>query len=82
MFSIKLAKFLSKGKTTVSLKINFLKFRLRAIIARGEEKRGAPGPQPPASNMKILVSKGLDKILVSQGLAIILVGKGLANKFW
>jgi len=55
---------------------------LRAIIARGEEKRGAPGPQPPASNMKILVSKGLDKILVSQGLAIILVGKGLANKFW
>ncbi|XP_023321440.1 venom allergen 3 [Eurytemora carolleeae] len=28
--------------------------RLRAIIARGEEKRGAPGPQPPASNMKIL----------------------------
>ena len=57
----------------VSLKINLINFRLRAIIARGEEKRGAPGPQPPASNMKILVSKGLDNILVSKGLDNILV---------
>jgi len=26
----------------------------RAKVAKGEEKRGAPGPQPPASNMKAL----------------------------
>ena len=28
----------------------------RAKIARGEERRGSPGPQPPAANMKIMVS--------------------------
>ncbi|CAL4105626.1 unnamed protein product, partial [Meganyctiphanes norvegica] len=27
---------------------------LRSKIARGEEKRGRPGPQPPAANMKEL----------------------------
>lgn len=27
----------------------------RAKIARGEERRGSPGPQPPAANMKIMV---------------------------
>ena len=30
--------------------------RYRAKIARGEERRGSPGPQPPAANMKIMVS--------------------------
>ena len=30
--------------------------RFRAKIARGEERRGSPGPQPPAANMKIMVS--------------------------
>lgn len=28
--------------------------RYRAQVARGEEKRGRPGPQPPAANMKLL----------------------------
>lgn len=28
--------------------------RFRAKLARGEEKRGAPGPQPPASDMQIM----------------------------
>ncbi len=31
--------------------------RLRAKLARGEEKRGVPGPQPPAANMRAMVSK-------------------------
>lgn len=29
--------------------------RYRAKIARGEERRGSPGPQPPAANMKMMV---------------------------
>ena len=29
---------------------------LRSLVASGGEQRGAPGPQPPASNMQILVS--------------------------
>jgi len=28
--------------------------RLRAKLARGEEKRGVPGPQPPAANMRAM----------------------------
>ena len=31
----------------------------RAIIANGREKRGDPGPQPPAANMMELVNKNL-----------------------
>ena len=31
-------------------------FRFRAKIARGEERRGRPGPQPGATNMKEMVS--------------------------
>ena len=30
--------------------------RFRARLARGEEDRGSPGPQPPASNMREMVS--------------------------
>lgn len=30
--------------------------QLRAQVARGEESRGAPGPQPSAANMRTLVS--------------------------
>jgi len=29
--------------------------RYRSLIARGEEKRGKPGPQPPAANMKQMI---------------------------
>ena len=30
--------------------------RLRAKLARGEERRGRPGPQPPAANMRQMVT--------------------------
>ena len=30
---------------------------LRARIASGRERRGRPGPQPPAANMKQMVSR-------------------------
>ena len=33
--------------------------RLRAQLARGEERRGRPGPQPPAANMREMVSSRL-----------------------
>ena len=31
--------------------------KLRARIASGRERRGRPGPQPPAANMKQMVSR-------------------------
>lgn len=33
--------------------------QLRSNVARGEETRGAPGPQPPGANIKTLVSASL-----------------------
>ena len=32
--------------------------RYRSLIARGEERRGKPGPQPGAADMKQMVSRG------------------------
>ena len=31
--------------------------QFRALLARGGERRGRPGPQPPAANMKEMVSR-------------------------
>ena len=48
---------LSRGVTEAEMKtILEVHNRYRAKIARGEERRGSPGPQPPAANMKIMVS--------------------------
>ena len=40
--------------------------RLRAKLARGEERRGRPGPQPPAANMRQMVTTILKHENVSQ----------------
>lgn len=37
---------------------------LRRKVAKGEESRGAPGPQPSASNMRKLVSKKIKKMSI------------------
>ena len=48
---------LARGVTEAEMKtILEVHNRYRAKIARGEERRGSPGPQPPAANMKIMVS--------------------------
>ena len=36
--------------------------RYRARVARGEETRGSPGPQPSGSNIREMVSAGLARI--------------------
>jgi len=41
----------TKQEMTEILKVHN---RLRAKLARGEEKRGVPGPQPPAANMRAM----------------------------
>jgi hypothetical protein len=33
---------------------------LRSQVAQGKEKRGSPGPQPPAANMREIVSISLN----------------------
>ena len=49
---------LSMLKTLILVILTLLfQTRLRAKLARGEEKRGVPGPQPPAANMRAMVSK-------------------------
>ena len=37
---------------------------LRRQVAQGRESRGSPGPQPPAANMKKMVSSVLNKIIL------------------
>ena len=56
---------LSRGVTPAEIQtILEVHNRYRARIARGEETRGSPGPQPPAANMKIMVSLiGCDHII-------------------
>ena len=36
--------------------------RYRARVARGEETRGSPGPQPAGSNIREMVSGGLARV--------------------
>ena len=38
---------------------------LRDLVASGQERRGTPGPQPPASNMQIMVKLSLIFIAAS-----------------
>jgi hypothetical protein len=37
---------------------------LRRQVAQGRESRGRPGPQPPAANMRKMVSRVLNTIIV------------------
>jgi len=47
---------IARGVTAAEIKaILDVHNRYRAKIARGEERRGSPGAQPPAANMKIMV---------------------------
>merc|ERR1719154_1031727 len=42
-------------KQLIFISKDFFLFRFRAKIANGQERRGRPGPQPPAANMKEMV---------------------------
>ena len=48
-------RFKIKENINKSLKKELKIFRLRAQVANGEERRGNPGPQPPAANMMEMV---------------------------
>ena len=65
---------ISRGVTEAELKtILEVHNRYRAKIARGEERRGSPGPQPPAANMKIMVSYCCCSCGGGGGVSLILV---------
>ena len=44
--------------------------QLRARLARGEEARGSPGPQPPAADMRKMVAR---KIIVMMMMMVMMM---------
>ena len=52
------SSWMSTTSDLVSYKLIIMSLfiRLRAKLARGEERRGRPGPQPPAANMRQMVT--------------------------
>ena len=57
------SSWMSTTSDLVSYKLIIMSLfiRLRAKLARGEERRGRPGPQPPAANMRQMVTTKVKK---------------------